>query len=157
MRLNVKFFLMLFVAGTTGLASCKKDVLQREMLTPEQLIAGRLSGTWITPGNIITPDNVPAEVFGTMRLVITSDETGKPSKFLAQDCPIIFGNADLGTWQVTGTEDSAKVNVTGVGPVDEFTARVSSNSLTISFFMGWENTDTKVKGKGNFRVTLTRQ
>ncbi|HRO46842.1 hypothetical protein [Agriterribacter sp.] len=157
MRLNVKFFLILLIAGIMGIASCTKEKLKREVPDKEQLISGRLSGTWATPGNIVTPENVPAEVFGTMRLVFTTDETGNPSKFLAQGCPIIFGNAGAGTWTVAGTDDSAKVNLTGVDPVDEFNVSVTSSTLTISFYMGWENTDTKATGKGNFQVTLTRQ
>ncbi len=157
MRLNVKIFLVLLVAGIVGVASCTKEKLKHEVADREQLISGRLSGTWAVPGNIVTPENVPPEVFGAMRLVFTTDETGNPSQFLAQGCPIIFGNAGAGTWAVTGTDDSAKVNLTGVDPVDEFNVSVTSSTLTISFYMGWENTDTKATGKGNFRVTLTRQ
>ncbi|MCO5240973.1 MAG: hypothetical protein M9904_13065 [Chitinophagaceae bacterium] len=157
MRLNVKFFLVLLIAGVMGLSSCTKDRLRHEMPDKELLLAGRFDGTWTTPGNIVTPGNVPAEVFGTMRLVFTTDESGNPLKFLAQDCPIIFGNTGAATWTVTGSQDDAKVNITGAGPVDEFTATVTSNQLTISFYMGWENTDTKETGKGDFRVTLIRQ
>ncbi|HRN58070.1 MAG TPA: hypothetical protein PLL71_16545 [Agriterribacter sp.] len=157
MRLNVQFFLMLLMAGTLGIASCTKDKLKHEVPGREELVSGRLAGTWAGPANIITPENVPEEVFGTMRLVFTTDETGNPSKFLAQGCPIVFGNAGAGTWTVAGTDDSAKVNLTGIAPVDEFNVSVTSSTLTISFYMGWENTDTKVTGKGDFRVTLTRQ
>ncbi|MBX2923906.1 MAG: hypothetical protein KF746_17035 [Chitinophagaceae bacterium] len=158
MRLNVKFFLVLLVAGITGLASCRKNVLPpHEVPGEEQLVSGRLSGTWASPSNIVTPENVPAEIFGAMRLVFTTDGSGNPSKFLAQDCPIVFGNTGAGTWAVAGTQDSAKVTLTGVEPVDEFNVRVASGTLTLSFYMGWENTDTKATGKGNFRVTLTRQ
>jgi hypothetical protein len=158
-KLNLKsWWWLLLIAGIGGLASCKKESLQQSGLNKEQLVAGRLDGTWTTPTNIITPENVPAEIFGTMRLVFTTDGAGNPSKFMAQDCPIVFGNAgNAGTWKVTGTQDSAKVNVTDYGPVDEFKVRVTSSTLTISFYMGWENTDTKATGKGTFQVTLTRQ
>ncbi|MGN6438290.1 MAG: hypothetical protein ACTHMM_17240 [Agriterribacter sp.] len=157
MTLNAKILLVMLVAGIAGTASCTKDKLKHEVLNPGQLVSGRLAGTWAVPSNIITPDNVPPEVFGGMRLIFTTDESGNPAKFLAQDCPIVFGNAGAATWTVTGTQDSALVNVAGVEPLDEFTVKVTGSSLTLSFYMGWENTDTKVTGKGNFRVTLARQ
>ena len=157
MRLNTKFLLVLLVAGIAGAASCTKDKLKHEVLNPDQLVSGRLAGTWAIPSNVITPDNVPPEVFGGMRLVFTTDDAGNPSKFLARDCPIVFGNAGAGTWTVTGTQDSAMVNVVGVEPLDEFSVKVTSSALTLSFYMGWENTDTKATGKGNFQVTLARQ
>lgn len=157
MKLNVKLFVVLLVAGIAGMASCTKEKLRHEMLSPEQLVSGRLAGTWASPGNMVTPDNVPPEVFGGMRLVFTTDASGSPSKFLAQDCPIVFGTAGAGAWTVTGTEDSALVKVTGVEPLDEFTVKVTGSTLTLSFYMGWENTDTKATGQGNFKVTLTRQ
>ncbi|MBN8856784.1 MAG: hypothetical protein J0H29_00265 [Sphingobacteriales bacterium] len=157
MKLNVKLFLVLLVAGIAGMASCTKDKLQHEVLSPEQLVSGRLAGTWATPSNMVTPDNVPSEVFGGMRLVFTTDASGNPSKFLAQDCPIVFGTAGAGTWTVTGTQDSALVKVTGAEPLDEFSVKVTGSTLTLSFYMGWENTDTKATGQGNFKVTLSRQ
>lgn len=157
MKLNSKFLFVLLLAGIVGVTSCTKEKLKHEVLAPEQLVSGRIAGTWAVPSNIITPDNVPPEVFGGMRLVFTTDETGTPSKFLAQDCPIVFGNSGAGSWTVTGTQDSALVNITGVEPLDEFSVKVTASTLTLSFHMGWENTDTKATGKGDFRVTLARQ
>lgn len=157
MRLNTKFLFVLLVVGVVGITSCTKEKLKHEVLAPEQLVSGRLAGTWAVPSNIITPDNVPPEVFGGMRLVFTTDDAGVPSKFLAQDCPIVFGNAGAGTWTVTGTQDSALVKIVGVEPLDEFSVKVTGPTLTLSFHMGWENTDTKATGKGDFRVTLARQ
>lgn len=157
MRLNVKFFVILFIAGITGVTSCKKDIPQHNIPKEEDLVAGRISGTWAAPTSIVTPANVPPDVFGKMRLVFTTDEAGKPAKFMAQNSPIIFGNTGIGSWTVAGTQDSATVKVDGIGPVDEFSVKVSSDALTISFFMGWENTDTKATGQGDFRVTLIRQ
>lgn len=157
MKLRIQYLLILLIAGVTGLSSCKKDLVRHKVLSREQLVAGRMDGTWTTPENIVTPENVPPEVFGTMRLVFTTDELGNPLKFLAQDCPIIFGNSGAAAWEITGTDDSAKVKVSGIEPVDEFDVVVTTSTLTLSFYMGWENTDTKETGKGNFRVTLTRQ
>ena len=157
MKLNVKLFVVLFVAGIAGMGSCTKEKLQHEVLSPEQLVSGRLAGTWASPSSMVTPDNVPPEVFGGMRLVFTTDASGSPSKFLAQDCPIVFGTSGAGTWTITGTQDSALVKVTGVEPLDEFTVKVTGSTLTLSFYMGWENTDTKATGQGDFKVTLTRQ
>jgi len=139
-----------------GASSCSKEVLRPTSLQGDQLVAGRLDGTWAFPKDMVAPTNVPTEIFGNMRLVFTTDASGNPSKFIAQDCRIVFSNA-AGAWKIAGTADSAKVNLAGVTPVDDFTVKVSSNKLTISFFMGWENTDTKVTGKGNFKVTLDRQ
>ena len=157
-RLNLKFAFIMLVAliGVSGMSSCKKELLRPGGLNPEQLAAGRMYGTWANPRDIVTPENVPAEVFGAMRLVFTTDEAGNPSRFMAQDCPIVFGNA-TGTWGISGTEDNAKVTLKSVEPVNDFDVKISSTSLTLSFYMGWENTDTKETGKGNFRVTLTRQ
>lgn len=138
-----------------GLSSCKDDTLE-STLDAEQLVSGRIGGTWASPSHIVTPEGVPAEIFGAMRLVFTTDETGKPSEFLAKDCPIVF-SAPVGKWAVSGTQEDAKITLTGVSPVDEFSAKVSSGTLTISFKMGWENTDTGVKGQGDFSVTLSRQ
>ncbi len=158
MQTRLKFktsFIALFVLVVLGLSSCKEDP-SVGTLDGEQLVAGRLGGTWAKPTNIVTPTGVPAEVFGDMRLVLTTDDSGKPSEFLGQDCPIIFGGS-AGTWTVTGTQEGAKVKLTGVTPVDEFDAKVSSGALIISFKMGWENTDTGVTGQGDFSVTLSRQ
>lgn len=143
------------LAATLGVSSCKEEPLPA---VPDagQLVAGRLDGTWANPTNIVTPEEVPAEVFGSMRLVFTTDESGQPSEFLARDCPIVFSGT-AGAWAVSGNESDGKVTLTGVTPVDEFDIKVSSASLTISFHMGWENTDTGEKGRGDFRVTLARQ
>ena len=158
MQTRLKFktgLIALFVLVVMGLSSCKDDALSEQM-DPADLASGRLGGTWAKPTSIVTPEGVPAEVFGAMRLVFTTDEAGKPSQFLAKDCPIVFGSS-AGTWAVTGTQEDAKITLTGVTPVDEFTAKVSSGTLTLSFKMGWENTDTKATGQGDFSVTLSRQ
>ncbi|MFC3198734.1 hypothetical protein ACFOET_14020 [Parapedobacter deserti] len=158
MNLNLKAGIMVLLAGVIGcgMSACKKDAIRQHGLDAEQLVAGRLDGTWANPSSIITPDDVPAEVFGAMRLVFTTDDAGYPAQFIAKDCPIVF-SATAGTWGVSGNENEAKVTLTGVEPVNEFTARLSTTTLTLSFFMGWENTDTGDMGKGNFSVTLTRQ
>lgn len=154
--LKFKTVLMaLFVLAALGLGSCKDDSLSAEM-DAAQLTSGRLGGTWAKPTNIFTPEGVPAEVFGAMRLVFTTDDSGNPSGFLAKDCPIVFGGS-AGTWAVKGPQDNAEVTLTGVTPVDQFNAKVSSGTLTISFKMGWENTDTGVTGQGDFSATLSRQ
>jgi len=158
MRMNNLKNLFVVAAALFVLSSCKKDELPANSnLTGDKLTAGRLNGTWASPRDIVTPPTVPAEVFGTMRLVFTTDEAGNPSKFIAKNCPIIFTEATPTDWSVTGAADSAKVKLTGINPVDDFDVEVSSNTLTLSFFMGWENTETKETGKGSFKVTLARQ
>jgi hypothetical protein len=157
-RFNLNSVFIVLVAMIVVIASgCSKDLIRPNELSPDQLAAGRLDGTWTGPRDIVTPPNVPAEVFGAMRLVFTTEDSGNPSKFMAQDCPIIFGNTAAGNWSATGAGDSTKVKLTGITPVDDFKVKVSSTSMTISFYMGWENTETKATGKGNFRVTLDRQ
>lgn len=152
-RFNFPGFLLLL--ALLALGSCKEEEFPVG-LDSEQLVAGRLAGTWAKPTQIVTPDDVPPEVFGAMRLVFTTDPSGEPAQFLAKDCPIVFAGTDA-TWKVEGNELDAKVSLSGVAPVDEFEARVSSASLTIRFHMGWENTDTGETGQGNFSVTLSRQ
>ncbi|GGC23824.1 hypothetical protein GCM10011386_14750 [Parapedobacter defluvii] len=146
----------LVVVCCLALGACEKDLVRDHGLNAEQLVAGRLDGTWGDPTAIVTPDDIPGEIFGNMRLVFTTDADGYPAQFSAKDCPIVFGSA-AGTWSVTGTADAAQVALSEVGPVDEFTINVSATSLTLSFYMGWENTDTGEKGEGDFSVTLTRK
>jgi hypothetical protein len=157
-RLNLKsaLIVLFLCTGSLTIVSCKKEIIHPNGLNSEQLIAGRLDGTWTTPSKVITPENVPAEVFGGMRLIFTTDENGNPASFLAQECPIIFGKT-VGTWTISESDENAKVTLTGVEPVDNMEVIVNSSSLTLSFFMGWENTDTKETGKGKFQVTLQRQ
>lgn len=159
-RFNSKSVLVAIVALIimAGASSCTKDVLHpNDNLTADQMAAGRLSGTWATPSGIVTPQGVPPEVFGSMRLVFTTQGPGTPLNFMAQGAPIVFTGATAGTWSVTATADSARVKLKGITPVDDFNVKVTSKTLMLSFFMGWENTDTKATGKGNFKVILNRQ
>jgi len=147
----------LVVACCLVLASgCNKDIIREHGLDAEQLVAGRLDGTWGDPTAVSTPNDIPSEIFGNMRLVFTTGADGYPVQFSAKDCPIIFGS-ETGTWSVAGTAEDGRVTLSGVEPVDEFTIQVSSTSLTLSFYMGWENTDTGEKGEGDFHVTLARK
>jgi hypothetical protein len=154
---NTLFRLLAVIVLIAILSSCAKEVLRPDVLSGDQLISGRMDGTWAKPSDIVTPAGVPPDVFGAMRLVFTTDEAGNPAQFIAQDCPIVFSNAVSGSWKITGTTDSAQVSLVGLGPVDDFKAKVSANFLNLSFYMGWENTDTKATGKGTFKVTLSRQ
>jgi hypothetical protein len=157
-KINLKTVMIVLAAFIVAASSsCSKDTLRPNNLSGNQLISGRLDGTWAAPRDIVTPATVPAEVFGAMRLVFTTDDAGNPLNFVAQNSPVVFTNSTSAKWNVSGTADSAKVKLTGITPVDEFSVKVSSTTLTLSFFMGWENTDTKATGKGNFKVTLIRQ
>lgn len=146
---------LIFFIVLICMLSCREENLH-PIPDPDQLVAGRLSGTWANPSNIVTPEGVPPEVFGAMRLVFTTDENGYPNKFLAQECPIIFTGVD-GTWSISGTENDASVTLTNVSPVDEFKAQITNTSLIITFHMGWENTETGETGRGDFSVTLARK
>jgi hypothetical protein len=154
-KINLKTVFIVLAAMIVS--SCSKETLNPKALAGNQLMAGRLDGTWAAPRDMVTPATVPADVFGAMRLVFTTDAAGNPLRFIAHNSPIVFSNATAGAWKITSTADSAKVSLAGITPVDDFTVKVSSNTLTLSFFMGWENTDTKATGKGNFKVTLVRQ
>ncbi|RYY37408.1 MAG: hypothetical protein EOP46_02780 [Sphingobacteriaceae bacterium] len=158
-KLNVRLIFNVLIAliVVAGTASCSKDVLRPNELSAEGLVSGRLDGTWTSPRDIVTPANVPSEIFGSMRLVFTTNEKGEPVKFIAHDSPIVFGTGAAADWTATAAGDSTSIKLTGVGPVDDFKVKVSSNFMTISFYMGWENTETKATGKGNFKVTLARQ
>ena len=134
---------------------CKEEITH-PIPDADQLIAGRLDGTWANPHNMVTPEGVPLEIFGAMRLVITTNESGLPDKFLALECPIIFSGG-ASDWQVSGDENDATIRLTEVGPVDEFKAKVSSKTMIVSFHMGWENTETGETGRGDFQVSLNRQ
>ncbi len=147
---------MLVMGLLVAFNACREESISMSALDAEQLIAGRIDGTWTDPSNIITPSTVPPEIFGNMRLVFTTDAKGYPAQFIARECPIIFSSSE-GSWSVTGTDADASVSLSGVSPVDEMKVTVTSKSLTLSFYMGWENTETGETGEGNFSVTLTRK
>ncbi|NGM64109.1 hypothetical protein [Sphingobacterium sp. SGR-19] len=153
---NTLSLVLILVAMVLATTSCEKEMIERTVPNPEQLLAGRLTGTWVNPVNIITPTDVPPEVFGNMRLVFTTDDAGNPAAFLGKDCPIVFSAAES-SWVVTGTQELTTVKLSGTAPVDEFQAQVDANNLTLSFYMGWENIETGETGEGDFQVTLTRQ
>ncbi len=158
MKVTQKLWRGLFVLALGGMAlgSCKKEPIRGHGLDSTQLIAGRLDGTWGDPMAMVTPNDIPKAVFGNMRLVFTTDEDGYPAQFVAKDCPIVFSPL-AGNWSVSGTDAGATVKLTEVGPVDEFDLTVTSAQLTLSFYMGWENTDTGETGEGEFRLTLNRK
>ncbi len=136
--------------------ACREESISMSTLDAEQLIAGRIDGTWTDPSNIVTPSSVPPEIFGNMRLLFTTDAKGYPAQFIARECPIVFSSSES-PWSVTGTDSEARVLLPDVSPVDEMKVTVTSTSLTLSFYMGWENTETGETGEGNFSVTLTRK
>jgi len=150
--LSLMLILVVMVLG----ASCEKEMIDRTVPNPKQLLAGRLMGTWGNPANIITPTDVPPDVFGDMRLVFTTDEAGNPAVFFGKDCPIVF-SATESAWVVSGTPELTTVKLSGTAPVDEFEAHVDAKNLTVAFYMGWENMETGEIGEGNFQVTLSRQ
>ena len=153
--LNFRNIIPILFATLMVLSSCKENPISTTELDDIQLVAGRIDGTWGKPSGIETPDDLPAEIFGDMRLVFTTDNDGYPAQFMAKDCPIVFSSS-AGTWSVSGTETSATVSLSEVLPVDEITIAVTGTTMTISFYMGWENTETGETGQGDFRVTLTR-
>lgn len=156
LKLKTRFIMLCAFVIAAGMGSCKKDGAFTDRLDAGTLVAGRLDGTWANPTQIEVPKNVSPGVFGSMRLVFTTDDEGNPLKFIAKDCPVVF-SSKASDWSVSGTEERAQVVLTDVSPVDELSVQVSSTSLTISFYMGWENTDTGETGEGNFSATLTRQ
>ncbi|RKD88257.1 hypothetical protein [Mangrovibacterium diazotrophicum] len=157
MRTILKFRIIIPILFATlmVLSSCKENPISTTELDDVQLVAGRIDGTWGDPSGIETPDDLPTEIFGDMRLVFTTDNDGYPARFVAKDCPIVFSSS-ASTWSVSGTESSATVSLTDVSPVDEIAVVVTGTTMTISFYMGWENTETGETGQGDFRVTLTR-
>lgn len=153
--LRKSFAIAVFAILALAFQSCEEAKIIEHGMDAEQLTAGRIAGTWGAPSNIVTPGNVPAAVFGEMRLLFTTNSEGRPDKFSAKGCPIVFSDGAT-DWSVSLTEDIAKINLADVVPVDEFKASASSSSLTISFYMGWENTETGETGEGEFSATLRR-
>jgi len=150
--LFIPFSLLLILS----LGACKKEMISGTELDQDQLVAGRLAGTWAKPTQVVVPEQVSDQVFGDMRVVFTTDEKGYPASFIAKDCPIIFSN-DAGSWKIAQADGKSKVLLTGVTPVDEMEAKISGTNLVLTFHMGWENTETGATGKGDFSVTLVRQ
>lgn len=135
--------------------SCKDDIISEHGLDAEQLLAGRIDGTWANPTNIVVPDSLPDEIFGDIRLVFNTADS-YPNQFYAENCPIVFSTS-MSKWSVVQMDSTAVVTLEDVSPVDSFNVEVNSSHLTISFYMGWENTDSGDTGEGNFSVTLSRQ
>lgn len=135
--------------------SCKEDTIIEHGFDAEQLAAGRIAGTWGSPSNIITPSDVPTAVFGEMRLLFTTNDEGYPDKFIAKGCPIVFSNG-AGNWSISTNDNLINITLGEVVPVDEFKVSATGSSLIISFYMGWENTETGESGEGEFSATLRR-
>ncbi len=146
-----------FVLITLVYTACKEDAITEHGLDSDQLTAGRIAGVWENPSNIITPDDVPEEVFGEMRLRFTTDDQGYPDQFAATGCPIVFSTG-ASSWSLNVGNEVTTLMLADVVPVDSFNVvEVTGNALTLSFYMGWENTETGDMGEGTFGVTLTRQ
>ena len=140
----------------SALSSCEKQAILEHGLDEIQLAAGRVAGTWTSPSSIKTPDGVPSDIFGDMRLLFTTDKEGYPGKFVAKNCPIVF-SSDAENWAITLKEDNNEISLTDIVPVDVFSFKVNASTLTISFHMGWENTETGEQGEGDFSATLIRK
>lgn len=154
-RLRKSLAVVAIATLALAIQSCQEQTIIEHGLDKEQLEAGRIAGTWGVPSNIITPNDVPAAIFGEMRLLFTTDSEGYPDKFIAKNCPVVFSDG-VGEWSFSISEEIANVTLSEVVPVDEFKASASSSSLVISFYMGWENTETGETGEGEFSVTLER-
>ena len=148
--------LLTCLAILSMLSACEEDKVIEHGYDDIQLIAGRVAGTWSNPTNIVTPVTVPSAVFGDMRILFTTDENGYPANFIASGAPIVFSSIP-GTWTVNQTSDKISITLSEITPVDDFNIEVNSSNLVISFYMGWENTETGEKGEGEFSATLSRQ
>lgn len=149
--IKIGYFLTLMIA----LVACETYTVQEHGMDDEQLSGGRLVGTWGEPHAIVTPDGVPAGVFGKMRLVFTVDDNGYPEQFYSTNAPIVF-TSGVGEWRYTTEGDYSNITLDQTVPVDNMNVEVSSETLSISFFMGWENTETGETGQGDFSVSLSR-
>lgn len=136
-------------------AACEKDLSNESLIDRDQLAVEQLSGTWGRPFNVQTPGTVPPEIFGNIRLLFLTDASGNPTEFLASDCPIIFNN-EQSHWSTSTTDSGIQIKLSEVGPVDNFSAILDGTTLTLSFYMGWENTETGATGAGDFQVSLSR-
>lgn len=133
---------------------CEKETIYESNFSEVQITAKNLSGTWISPFDIKTPDNVPKSIFKNLRIVFTVDNNGLPDKFFCEGANDIF-KSGIGKWDFINN-NVKQIYLDGIGPISAFNIDTSTiNRLKIWFTTTWEDSKGN-SGKGLFEATLMR-
>lgn len=146
--------MIIFLAASLLFGSCEEEKIYESNLDEMQIVAKNLSGTWETPRDVKTPDDVPKSIISKLRLVFTVDENGMPDKFFSEGATDVF-KSETGTWGFVDN-DVTKIRLEGVGPIAQFNIDTSVvNRLKLWFTTTWRDTDGN-SGEGLFEVTMVR-
>ncbi len=145
---------IILLAGSLLFGGCEEEKIYESNFDELQIVAKNLSGTWITPREVKTPDNVPKSIISKLRLVLTVDENGMPDKFFSEGATDVF-KAVEGTWSFVNN-DVTKIQLKSVGPISLFHIDTSVvNRLKLWFTTTWRDTEGN-SGEGLFEVTMIR-
>ena len=134
--------------------SCDDDKIYTNDFTKQQIEAKSITGTWINPDNIKTPDGVPKSILNKMRLILTVDENGNPARFYCEGAPSAFRGTDA-TWNWNNNNTNTIV-MNGISPINTINIDASvKDKLKVWFETNWADTEGN-SGKGVFEATLTR-
>ncbi len=133
---------------------CEDQSIYESNLDEQQIIAKSLTGTWESPINVKTPDDVPKSIISKLRLIFTVDENGMPNEFFSEGATDVF-KSTTGTWNFPDN-DISRITLAGIEPITEFNIDTSvNNKLKIWFNSTWRDTEGN-SGEGLFEVTLIR-
>lgn len=146
--------IIIFLTGSLIFGGCEEEKIYDSEFDKMQIVAKNLSGTWVSPREVKTPDDVPKSIISKLRLVFTVDENGMPDRFFSEGATDVF-KSDVGTWSFVGN-DATKIQLNGVGPIAQFNIDTSVvNRLKMWFTTTWRDTDGN-SGEGLFEVTMVR-
>jgi len=144
----------IILISITFLWGCDEQKIYESNLDAQQVIAKNLSGTWESPVEVKTPENVPKSIISKLRLVFTVDENGLPDKFFSEGAQDVF-NVGSGTWNFR-EDDLTKIVLEGIKPIMDFNIDTSvTNRLRLWFTTTWRDTNGN-SGEGLFEVTMKR-
>ena len=145
---------IIFLAGSLLFAGCEEEKIYESNFEEQQIIAKNISGTWESPREVKTPENVPKSIINKLRLVFTVDDDGMPYKFFSEGATDVF-KAGTGTWSFPGN-DINRILLEGIGPIKDFNIDTSvTNRLKLWFNTTWRDTEGN-SGEGLFEVTMVR-
>lgn len=145
---------IIFLAGSLLFGGCEDEKIYESNFDEMQIVAKNLSGTWVTPREVKTPENVPKSIISKLRLVFTVDENGMPDRFFSEGATDVF-KATEGTWSFVNN-DVSQIQLDGIGPIGAFHIDTSVvNRLRLWFTTTWRDTEGN-SGEGLFEVTMLR-
>ncbi len=134
--------------------SCEEQTIYEGNFDEQQISAKSLNGTWESPKDVKTPDNVPKSIISKLRIVFTVDENGMPNEFFSEGANDVFKTAS-GTWSFINN-DVTMISLIGIEPIKEFEIDASvKDRLKLWFNSTWRDTEGN-SGEGLFEVTLIR-